>query len=141
MVQFRPRERRNVGGGSPHRWKSFPRLERPGCEAGHSPSSSTEVCSATCLHGVQRDKLTFTSRNKRGGYTKTITCTVSRIVAALYCTEDSPHLHISQSVQSKSHKIKRKFFQNCHSVTVDISQYYHIVKYLLSNVSLRSVML
>jgi len=55
------------------------------------------------------------------------------------------HLHLvekflymlSQSVQSRSHKIERKFVQNRHSVIVDISQY----DSLLSKVSLRSVTL
>jgi len=68
MVQFPPRERRNGGRGCPHSWNSFPSLERPGCETDHSPVSSTEVCSSTCIQGEQRDNLTFTSRNKSGGY-------------------------------------------------------------------------
>jgi hypothetical protein len=51
---------------------------------------------------------------------KTIGCTISRIVVALYFTEDSPYLYVPR-----------------HSVTVNISQY----NCLLSNASLRSVTL
>jgi hypothetical protein len=108
-----PQGKDEMGKGGPHRWNSSPSLERLGCEAGHSPLSRTEICSSTCLQSEQRDNLTFTSRKIR-----------------LY-------LYVPQSVQSRSHKIKRKFFLNCHSVTVDISQR----NSLLSNASLRSVTL
>ena len=52
MVHSREGKNEIGGEGGPHRWNSFPRLERPGCEADHSPSSSTEVCSSTCAFTV-----------------------------------------------------------------------------------------
>lgn len=133
---FNSRQWKNVMWVS-HWWKAFPRLEPPVCEADNPPSYSKEVS----LHAFKVCKGTILplplGRKAVAIQTKTITCTVSRIFAALYFNEDSPYLQVSQLYQSRSNKTNRKLFKKRHSVIVDISQCHG----LLSKVSLRSVTL